>query len=357
MDVIDIAGIGRARRAFSTRRAPEALLRRVSTEGPAPRAGDLVLARVAALGRLRELELASGRRARLYPGDPVVVAYGARYAPDAYEAAVPGDLGPCALAAAGGLAAEVLTANALFAAREPQATRLEPVGRLVSAEGAPLNLADFGLAPAAIRPRAPVIAVVGASMNSGKTTTVAGIVRGLTAKGLRVAAAKVTGTCAGGDLWKFLDAGAIRALDFTDAGMATTYLADHAAVRAGAETLIATLDALAPDAIVIEIADGLHQRETAALIADPGFTGQIATWLFAADGACGAILGARRLTELGLDVAALSGAFSVSPLAAREAAAHVATPVVTLPELEDGAVAVGWLGARAPRPAVVGGGR
>ena len=49
-----------------------------------------------------------------------------------------------------------------------------------------------------------------------------GMVKGLTGAGYRVGAAKVTGTGAGGDLWLMRDHGAYEALDFTDAGMATT---------------------------------------------------------------------------------------------------------------------------------------
>src|ERR1044072_1312389 len=69
--------------------------------GRAPRSGELILATVAEIGQFDFIDLASGRKARLFPGDDVIVAYGARYAPDFFEANMPADLGPCDLAATG----------------------------------------------------------------------------------------------------------------------------------------------------------------------------------------------------------------------------------------------------------------
>jgi hypothetical protein len=57
-----------------------------------PRAGDVVLARVEKIGQHPRIELPDGRRATLFTGDEVLVAYGNRYAPDQFEAEVPRDL-------------------------------------------------------------------------------------------------------------------------------------------------------------------------------------------------------------------------------------------------------------------------
>lgn len=66
-----------------------------------PETGDLVLARVTELGQHYRLELPDGRRATLYEGDEIVVAYGNRYAPDQFEAVVPDDLGENAISSPG----------------------------------------------------------------------------------------------------------------------------------------------------------------------------------------------------------------------------------------------------------------
>jgi hypothetical protein len=340
-----------AKRAFSVRRVPMKDMRAILTEDHAPRPGDVVLARVTEIGRLERVELPTGRKSRLYEGDEVILAYGNRYAPYAYEAEIPSDLGECDLAAAGGIASNVLAAATTFAGiRTP--TRVQPIGVFADALGQPINVADYAVQPSLTRTRnVPVVAVVGASMNSGKTTTVAGIVRGFANQGFKVGAAKITGTGAGGDLWKFHDAGAAAALDFTDAGMATTYLAPVEQIARGAVDLAAALMARRCDVIVIEIADGVQQRETLALLQEPNLRGLIDQWVFAADSAASAANGVEVMQGAGLSVAAVSGRLTASPLAMREAAGLVDLPIIGLPELEQGLTPVSWIQSR-PSPDV-----
>ena len=61
-------------------------------------------------------------------------------------------------------------------------------------------------------------------MNAGKTTTNRYLVHSLNRLGARPGATKVTGTGSGNDYWVMLDAGAHQMLDFTDVGLASTYL-------------------------------------------------------------------------------------------------------------------------------------
>src|SRR4051794_41875468 len=89
-----------------------------------PRAGDLVLAAVTRLGQHRRIEQPTGRRAALHVGDEVLVAYADRYAPDQYEAHVPGDLRRTQLLASGGIAADTLSHTRDVRA----ATDLRPIG-------------------------------------------------------------------------------------------------------------------------------------------------------------------------------------------------------------------------------------
>ncbi|MFC4562524.1 DUF1611 domain-containing protein [Nocardiopsis mangrovi] len=297
-----------------------------------PRHGDLVVAAVTEIGRHTRLESPAGRRVHLYPGDEVVVAYAARYAPDQFEAEPPADLRPCDLVAAGGIAAQVLSARSDVAAP----TRLAPVGLVADAAGSVVNIADLA-GPEAPRPLhgVPTIAVTGTSMNAGKTTTGAMLVRGLTAAGHRVGAAKVTGTGAGGDRWMFHDAGAVAALDFTDAGLATTYRAPLDRITAAARTLHDRLVVGGADIVVLEVADGILQPETAALLHRDGLGAMVDTWVFAAGDAAGAVYGRERLRAAGLPVAAVSGRITSSPLAAREAAERLDVPVYGAAELCD----------------------
>ncbi|ASU84214.1 DUF1611 domain-containing protein [Nocardiopsis gilva YIM 90087] len=304
--------------------------------GVRPRYGDLVVATVTEIGKHTRLESAQGRRRHLFPGDEVLVAYGARYAPDQFEAEPPQDLGPCHLVAAGGIASVMVSSHADIAAP----TCLEPVGLAADVRGEPINMADLAApeAPSALR-TVPTIAVVGTSMNAGKTTTGATLVRGLTAAGYRVGAAKITGTGAGGDRWMFHDSGAITTLDFTDAGLATTYRVPVDRIVRTARDLHGRLTMAGADAIVLEVADGLMQPETAELLRRDALRGLVDGWVFAAGDAAGALYGRERLRAAGLPVLAVGGRFTASPLAVREAAQLLDVPVYGLADLAAPSVA------------------
>ena len=304
-----------------------------------PHPGDVALARVETIGQHKRLELPDGRRGTLFVGDDVLVAYGNRYAPDQFEAEVPPDLGPVHLVAAGGVAARVVSAHEAM----DEATLLRPIGLLADIGGvvslrrcAPLRPGDSVTTNVG---RGSVIAVLGTSMNAGKTTTAAALIRGISAAGLRVAGGKVTGTGAGGDPYLFTDSGACAVLDFTDFGYASTYLLDHQEVRQVFTSILDELAATHPDVVVIEVADGLLQRETARLIADPVFSERIDATVFAAGDALGAQAGCSLLSARGLAPLAVSGRLTASPLATREARAALDMPVHTIEELATAACA------------------
>lgn len=341
-----------AKKAYTTRYLAQALDADASgyrlLTGPqvVPVAGDIVLARVERIGQLPRLESPVSRRQMLFVGDEVLVAYANRYAPDQVLAEVPGDLGPCHLVAAGGLAGKVTASHGAVG----RPTQLVPVGLLADAQG-PVNLARF--APQALDPQAAprvrphVVAVVGTSMNSGKSTAAACLVRGLTSAGLRVAAGKVTGTGAGGDPRLFHDAGAVDVLDFTDYGYPTTFRLEAAELRALAASLVNALAASGPEAIVVEIADGVYQSETRQLLNEPLLHTLVDTVLFAAGDALGASAGVGVLRAAGHVPAAVSGMVTVSPLAAAEAAAELDVPVIGTYELAQAETAMRFL---APAP-------
>jgi len=275
----------------------------------------------------------------MYPGDEIVVAYGHRYAPDQFEAEVPGDLGQTHLVAAGGVAGLVTARNQGI--QSP--TVLQPRGLLTYAGGKVATLTDFApyatRSPTEIaslnghRKRTPVIGVVGTSMNAGKSTAAASLARGLTRAGQRVAAGKITGTGAGGDPGMYWDAGAATVLDFTDFGYATTYRLAHDEVRAVFVSMIHELVATGADAVIVEIADGVYQRETRRLLADPLFTEYVDQVLFSAVDALSAVAGLQALDGQGIQVAAVSGRFTSTPLTVREARGALDVPVLEAADL------------------------
>ena len=332
-----------AKWAFTTRRVPRTLVDGFSRNWAAARAGDLVFAEVLELGQHTGLQLAHGRRAELYPGDRIVACLGNRYAPDQFEGLARIGEGSLDLVAAGGVVGSVITAHA----RMDLPTRLRPLGLLCDASRQVLNLSRFGLVPERATRRPPVIAVLGTSMNAGKTTAVAAVVQGLARAGLRVGAAKITGTGAFADLQAFADAGAAEVVDFTDFGHATTYLAGIEAVERVMEASLDHLDDC--DAIVVEIADGLFQRETAALLRSQAFAAAVDGVVFAAPDALSAVYGAILVMGAGLPLVAVGGLVTLSPLATREAGRELTVPLHTRAELCDPATARALLARLRPR--------
>ncbi len=341
--------LGRARRAYSTRRVPLAAAETLISGGVAPRAGDLVLAKVEKLRQHRRIEQPDGRRTELFTGDEILVCYANRYAPDQFEAEVPDDLGECHLVAGGGVASRMLSRHE---AMKP-ATEIRPIGLLGDREGRPLNVHGWALptAPSPVR-KPPTVAVTGSSMNSGKTTACAYLIRGLKQAGLKVGAAKVTGTGSGGDTWLMRDAGADTVLDFVDGGYASTYRLPLDELQGMVRNLSATLALAGVDAIVLEIADGLFQAETAALVGSAAFASSVSSMLFAAGDAMGAASGVEWLRRCGLPVTGVTGCLTRSPLAIREAAQATGLPVLGLDQLADPQMATRLLEAGLSQPAL-----
>lgn len=324
-----------AKWAYATRRVSRDTDWFLSKRNIPPQAGDLVLAQVTRLGQHKRLELPDGRRAHLFPGDDVVVAYGNRYAPDQFESVLPADTGPCHLVAAGGIASQMVFKH--DSVKNP--TRLSPVGVLTDGDGKGVNLKDFALGEGRMRKKnALVLAVAGSSMNAGKTTTAASLIRGLTRAGLKVHAGKVTGTGAGGDVWFFKDAGAGEVLDFVDAGHPTTYLLPAPRIKRCFLTLLSHLAESGPDVIVLEVADGLYQAETTELLTSRTFNRHVDGVLFAARDSLGSVYGVERLRDWKVNVVAVSGILCRSPLGMREFQDACDLPVLGSPGLESPAV-------------------
>ena len=297
-----------------------------------PQAGDLVLARVERVGQHTRIQLRSGRRSLLYPEDHIIVAYGNRYAPDQFEAEIPADLERCHLVAAGGVAAKAISRHSSI----KSATTIRPEGLCLDAHGKPMNLKNYALPRTLISAqKKPVIAVLGTSMNSGKTTTATALVKGLTTAGAKVTAIKATGTGAGNDLWMYADAGAYRILDFTDVGHPSTYKLSPETIRECFDRLVSVAQSdQDSDFIIVEVADGLLFEETAALVRSSSFKTRTDHVLFAAGEAMGAVSGVQVLEQMDIEVAGISGALSAAELSITEAEAATGLPVLTKSALE-----------------------
>lgn len=309
----------------------------------APTPGDVVIARISHISNHKRVETPESRKAVLFDGALVMLAYGHRYAADQFLAHVPDNLDHCHLVAAGGIAGVVTELHD----RVQEPTEIEPLGLLATADGV-VNVRDFAafdnpLSVAAPAKRPRVIAVLGTSMNSGKSTTLACLVNGLTAAGQKVAAGKITGTGAGNDRMLYHDAGAHRVVDFTDFGYPTTFKMNFDEIRALTVNMINTLSA-GSDTVIVEIADGIYQGETARLLRDELFHDCVDSVVFSAVDALGAKAGAEELIKAGLKVSAAAGVMTASPLAAAEACEVLGTlgvPVISTYALTEPEVATG----------------
>lgn len=212
------------------------------------------------------------------------------------------------------------------------------LGLVSDRDGRPINQRAFGLAPRGDGGRGEVILVVGSSMNSGKTTTVGTLARALSRAGLSVAAAKVTGTAAGKDGRFFESCGARPVLDFTSVGYPSTYMAGPEELLAIHRTLLSHLRAADPDYIVLEIADGIFQRETRMLLESDDFRDDIDHVFFAASDSLSAESGVRFVRDYGLPLRATAGSVTQSVLAAREAEEATGLPYLSVERIMDGAL-------------------
>ncbi|MCK5180674.1 MAG: DUF1611 domain-containing protein [Candidatus Omnitrophica bacterium] len=195
----------RAKASFNSRRVELSHAKYLLTD-TSPRAGDLVLAQIKQISQHSRIHLRDGRRARLYPGDEVILSYANRYAVDQFEAEVPNNLSRCHMVAAGGVASKVISKS--FLMKNP--TVIKPIGLMADAYGKVINIKDYALPQKRIAKDHPaiVVAVVGTEMNSGKTLTASCLIRSAVWAGLRVVGIKVTGTGAAGDFSEMVDAGA-----------------------------------------------------------------------------------------------------------------------------------------------------
>ena len=181
--------------------------------------------------------------------------------------------------------------------------------------------------------------VCGTSMDAGKTHTVMCTIQGLRNQGYRVAGVKLTGSATGRDTWNMLDAGACAALDFTDGGFPSTYLCTREQLLHLYQLLVGHARERGAEWVVVEIADGLLQVETAALLNSPQFRSTVDHFLFAAGEPMAAVGGVGMLRQWGIEPLAVSGVVSMSPLNIREVEAAVKLRCLTAGELQNGALA------------------
>jgi len=322
--------------SYVLRRVPcQRIVNLIPASSP-PKVGDLAMAMITDIGKTAKIEMATGRMGLLYKGEPIAVVFGHRYATAQFEGYA--DMraeNKCDLLSSGGVCGVVKSKHEAT----PQPTRLQILGYLADAEKKSLNLSEFSMKPVSFnnRDRWPcVIAVCGGSMDSGKTYTTSGIIHGLVSSGYRVGAGKLTGTAAGRDSWQLLDAGAFNVYDFVDCGLPSTFRCSLEALHRIFDTITSNLAAQGAEYIVLEIADGLLEEETAALLNSAEFRDRVDGFVYAISDPLASIGGVAHLQNLGIKPIALSGRVSQSPLAIQEVEKATALRCLTFNQLASG---------------------
>jgi hypothetical protein len=325
--------------SFTTRAIPLDEMASVVPMYAPPRIGDLLLAEVLELGRNTRIEIRTGVTMSMFPGDHIVGAFGNRYATDQYEGYVPTrPVETCDLLSMGGACGEVVSQHASMVV-DP--TRLRIVGLVSDEHDRPINQRAFGLPPYDVdghleSSAAEVILVVGSAMNSGKTTTAGTLARALSRANFGVAAGKITGTAAGRDGRFYEACGARPVLDFTSAGYPSTYMLGLEELLGIYNSILGHLRAANPDYIILEIADGIFQRETRMLLESAEFRRSADHVFFAASDSLSAESGVRSIREYGLPLRATAGSVTQSPLASREVEEALGMPCLSMERIMDG---------------------
>jgi hypothetical protein len=221
------------------------------------------------------LELASGRMAKLRPGDVIVGALGHRKALFGYSGHLPESLAPgdtVQVLNMGGVLGICDSINANFGA--PFDARV--IGTVLDFPylgeriGVPARVGKASLdAAAGANTRGiPVVAIAGTCMNSGKTAAACALISRLRHLGHTVDAFKATGVSLRRDILAMEDAGARNTAIFTDFGVVSTTAENGPPVT---RMMLNQLAAEKPDVIVYELGDGiLGAYGVEAILRDPG---------------------------------------------------------------------------------------
>ncbi|HYP00228.1 MAG TPA: hypothetical protein VER76_08560, partial [Pyrinomonadaceae bacterium] len=278
------------------------------------RAGDVVVVRaLSESATYNQLELVTGRLAKINVGDVLVGVLGSRRALKGFVGDVPETVAAgdeLHLLNMGGVVGFCTGHHSSLS----DAIRVE-VGGLVYEEGARVrNIGDAALSlRESLGASAPLVVIAGACMNSGKTFAATELIRQATAAGMRVAAGKLSGVACLRDTLNMADHGATATASFLDCGLPSTVgVGDLAPV---AKAIIAKLNESAPDMIVIELGDGiLGGYSVESVFADAELRGAMGALVYCASDYVGAWGGIELLGRRGLTVDLVAGSVTDSQM-------------------------------------------
>ncbi|HVG39037.1 MAG TPA: hypothetical protein VM870_07115 [Pyrinomonadaceae bacterium] len=282
---------------------------------PVAQAGDVVVVRALTdSATYNQLELPTGRLAKINPGDVLVGVLGSRRALKGFVGDIPESVAAgdqLHLLNMGGVIGRCTGHHSSLS----DAIRVEVLGLACNEEGRALNIQDAALPLRDRLPEAtaPLVIVAGTCMNSGKTYAATELIRQASRAGLRVAAGKLSGVACLRDTLHMADHGAVATASFLHCGLPSTVgVGDLAPV---AKTIIAQLNESAPDLIVIELGDGiLGGYSVDSVFDDEELRGATAAIIFCASDYVGAWGGIQLFQQRGMGVDLVAGSVTDSQM-------------------------------------------
>ena len=309
MNYIDIDKIGSATSPLKTGRRVF-----IGTEMITPRAGDVVIVKALTESvTYGNLELPSGRLAKINRGDVLLGVLGKRRALKGFVGDVPGTLRAgdrLHLLNMGGVIGECKGHHSSLS----DAIQVEVIGVACDEAGLTLNIADVGLdLSTKLQPSAPIVVVAGSCMNSGKTVAAVEIIKQAANAGLKVAGAKLTGIACLRDTLNMQDHGAFVTASFLDCGLPSTV--DNDELPSVARAVFNHLNSFQPDLVVAELGDGIvGGYGVDSILNDQEFRDAISSFVFCASDYVGVIGGMTVLQKMGIDVDVVAGSVTDSQM-------------------------------------------
>lgn len=287
---------------------------RIMNENDQPRVGDVVV--VSAMTEsvtYGNLELPSGRLAKINRGDVLLGVLGKRRALKGFVGDVPNSVRSgdrLHLLNMGGVVGECKGHHSSLS----DAIELEVVGIVCDELGLAVNIGDQALTPATeMAASAPIVVVAGSCMNSGKTVAAVEIVKQASNAGLKVAGVKLSGIACLRDTLNMHDHGAFVTASFLDCGLPSTV--DCEDLAGSAKSIFNHINEHQPDLIVAELGDGIvGGYGVDAILQDPEIKSAVSSWVFCASDYVGVIGGMSVLKDLGIAIDVVAGSVTDSQM-------------------------------------------
>ncbi|MCC6824355.1 MAG: hypothetical protein IT172_01255 [Acidobacteria bacterium] len=286
----------------------------VVTERRKVRMGDVVAVRALTESlTYGNIELPSGRLAKVNSGDVFIGAFGKRRALKGFVGEVPESVQQgerLHLLNMGGVIGECRGHHSSFS----DAIEVEVIGVVCCDNGGMVNIDRSALpSESSLKIDSRLVVVAGSCMNSGKTVAATEIIKQAAYAGVRVAGAKLTGIACMRDTLNMQDHGAVATASFLDCGLPSSV--DHPDLASVAKGILNHLEKSGPELIVAELGDGiLGGYSVESILADAEIRDAMGAFVFCASDYVGVAGGISILKQFGIIPDVIAGSVTDSQM-------------------------------------------